>query len=124
MYAFQRVSSLDLFSQIYNHDTCDSSVHGYGKGMPPEAAQFYCANILLALAHMHARKVCFRNLKPENCLIDAEGYIKIVGFGFAKTIPYTFLESMQHKTYTLCGTPGMLCNVLDNIYVTSCYVML
>lgn len=39
-------------------------------------------------------------MKPENCLIDAQGYPKIVDFGFAKII--------EGKTFTLCGTPEYL----------------
>lgn len=46
--------------------------------------------------------VCCRDLKPENLLIDANGYLKITDFGFAKKLP------AGSKTYTLCGTPEYL----------------
>lgn len=57
---------------------------------------------------MHARKIAFRNLKPENCLIDKDGYLKIIGFSYAKKIPFILINDWQYKSYTLCGTPEYL----------------
>jgi len=69
-------------------------------GVSVENSIFYSACILTGLIHMHDRKICYRDLKPENVLIDAEGYCIIVDLGFAKIVP--------NKTYTLCGTPEYL----------------
>ena len=60
-------------------------------------AKFYAACMLEALAYMHQKKIIYRDLKPENVLIDKEGYVKLVDFGFAKKV--------KNRTYTLCGTP-------------------
>lgn len=49
-----------------------------------DVAQFYCAEICLALEHMHSKDILYRDLKPENVLLDAEGHIKLVDFGLAR----------------------------------------
>lgn len=58
---------------------------------------FYSAQITLTFEYLHASDYIYRDLKPENLLLDKQGYLKITDFGFAKKVPY--------KTYTLCGTP-------------------
>lgn len=68
--------------------------------VPVSDARFYSACVLDAFEHMHSRQIVYRDLKPENLLIDRDGYIKVVDFGFAKVI--------QNRTYTLCGTPEYL----------------
>ena len=69
-------------------------------GLPLADTQFYGACVLDGLAFLHEKSICYRDLKPENLLIDAEGYVKIVDFGFAKKI--------YGKSFTLCGTPEYL----------------
>ena len=69
-------------------------------------AMFYAANVLLALEHLHSRGLVYRDLKPENLLLDAQGYCKVADFGFAKKIG-------ADKTYTICGTPDYQVGNLD-----------
>ena len=64
-------------------------------------AAFYAACVTSAFEHMHDRSVAYRDLKPENLLIDGQGYLKLVDFGFAKVV-------LTNKTFTLCGTPEYL----------------
>jgi len=40
--------------------------------------------IILALSHIHSFEIIYRDIKPENLLIDSEGHIKMTDFGFAK----------------------------------------
>lgn len=71
-----------------------------GDGVSELSAKFYSTGVILALAHLHSKNIAHRDLKPENCLIDNQGYPKLVDFGFAKVI--------QSKSFTLCGTPEYL----------------
>lgn len=68
--------------------------------VPVDAARFYSACVLAGVAALHAQSILYRDLKPENMMIDVEGYIKIVDMGFAKFV--------KDRTYTLCGTPEYL----------------
>ena len=63
-------------------------------------AAFYCGCVASAFNYLHERDIVYRDLKPENCMFDADGYVKVVDFGFAKIV--------TEKTYTLCGTPDYL----------------
>ncbi|KAH8374341.1 hypothetical protein KR200_007470 [Drosophila serrata] len=63
------------------------------------AAQFIIGCVLQAFEYLHARGIIYRDLKPENLMLDERGYVKIVDFGFAKQI------GTSAKTWTFCGTP-------------------
>ena len=60
-------------------------------------ARFYVGSLTLALQHIHMLEYVYRDLKPENVLLDCHGYIKLCDFGFAK--------KLEDRTYTQCGTP-------------------
>ena len=50
-----------------------------------EVASFYMAEMVLALEHLHRNLgVIYRDLKPENCLLDAEGHLLLTDFGLSK----------------------------------------
>lgn len=49
-------------------------------------ARFYTACVLLGLEYLHSKRLVYRDIKPENILLDTQGYVKIVDFGFTKRV--------------------------------------
>jgi len=68
-----------------------------------EQAKFYAAQIVLAMECVHENNVIYRDLKPENVLIDGQGYIRITDFGLSKA----GIEGNK-GAMSVCGTPEYL----------------
>lgn len=96
--SFKDEYKLYMLLKLYQGGELQTVIHtSHRDGIPEWAAKFYAANILEGLNHMHHRNIIYRDLKPENVLLDSAGYCVIVDLGFAKVI--------NGKTYTFCGTP-------------------
>ncbi|KAJ1500685.1 hypothetical protein HMI56_003684 [Coelomomyces lativittatus] len=65
-----------------------------------DVTRFYSAEITSALEYLHEQHIIYRDLKPENLLLDEMGHIKLTDFGFSKVV--------HDRTWTLCGTPEYL----------------
>ena len=98
----------ELWSFVYDPKRSQVLPRNTLGGLLPEHVKFYVSNILFAFMHMHSRNIAYRDLKPENLLVNSKGYLKVIDFGFAKKIPFFHNGKLQNKTYTLCGTPEYL----------------
>lgn len=88
-FSLEYIPGGELFTYLRNIGKLDSG-----------QARFYAAQVGLMFEYLHSKNIVYRDLKPENLLIAADGYMKLTDFGFAK-----FLDG---RTYTLCGTPEYL----------------
>jgi len=96
--SFQNKSNLFMVMNLVQGGELFSVLHtATSDGVPESSAKFYAGCILEGLSYMHNRHMLYRDLKPENVLIDKDGYCVLIDLGFAKTV--------MDKTYTLCGTP-------------------
>jgi protein kinase A len=73
-------------------------------GLSDFEVTFYISEVIVALKLIHKENFIYRDLKPENVLINENGHIKLVDFGFAKRLN----EICKDKTYTIWGTPGYM----------------
>lgn len=48
--------------------------------------RFYASEIVLAIEYLHSKNIVYRDLKPENLLLDHHGHVVLTDFGFAKRI--------------------------------------
>ena len=74
-----------------------------------DCCRFWAAGTTEAICYLHSKGIAFRDLKPENLLIDQHGYLILIDLGFAKALPYKVTKKdgtvvTEHQTYTLCGT--------------------
>lgn len=63
---------------------------------------FYSSQLICALETLHSKYVVYRDLKPENLIVDHTGNLKLIDFGFSKILK----GNKDTRTYTNCGTLG------------------
>lgn len=68
-----------------------------------DEARIMAAEVCMALGHLHTLDVVYRDLKPENVLLDPEGHLCLTDFGLSKE-----LSPENQEAFTFCGTPEYL----------------
>jgi len=111
---FQDDDNLYMLTELCQGGELMSLIHNNAHGaLSEDWARFYAGNVFLALEHLHEQDWIYRDLKPENVMLDSDGYIKLIDMGFAKKLPFIEVNddgsSTTHtRAYTVCGTPAYL----------------
>jgi cGMP-dependent protein kinase len=63
--------------------------------------RFFFATFVLGLEAMHERDIIYRDVKPENAVIEPSGYLKLIDFGTARKLS----PSTGYRSFTIIGTP-------------------
>lgn len=96
-YSFQTESKLFFILDFLNGGDLYTHLMHYGK-FKENRARFYAAEMILAIDHLHKNGIVYRDLKPQNIIIDSEGHVKLTDFGLSKA------DFEQDQTNTICGT--------------------
>lgn len=100
-FAFQTEHKLYMVFDFFNGGELYHYLSEGGK-FGEERARFYAAEIACALDYLHKRGIVYRDLKPENLILDSNGHIRLTDFGLSK-------EGVEGDTITsICGTPEYL----------------
>ncbi|CAK4572782.1 unnamed protein product [Aphanomyces euteiches] len=108
-YAFQNEAKLYLLSNYYPGGNLLDQMR-LVRNFTEERARLYAAEVTLALGHLHANDIIYRDLKLENVLCDSEGHIALTDFGMSK-------ENVKatDRTSTFVGTYQMMApDILTN----------
>ena len=106
-YAFQTSTKLYMVLPMYNGGEL-FTILKRERRFSEERTRFYAAEIACGLGHLHKNGIIYRDLKPENLLLDTDGHIGLTDFGLSKRV------GPDEKSQTFCGTPEYLAPEIIN----------
>lgn len=99
-YAFQTDSHLYFATDFYDGGDVFSLLQSNRGRLSEHHAKRIIAEIVLALSWLHERNIVYRDLKPENVVLDGDGHVRLADFGLAKVLK----SEHDYLTQTICGT--------------------
>lgn len=91
-FSFQTQNELFLILQYCPGGDLSEYLH-VEKRFNEYKARIYCAEVLLALEELHKKDIIFRDLKPDNVVLDEDGHALLTDFGLSKEGIYDFKET-------------------------------
>ncbi|XP_073419650.1 rhodopsin kinase GRK1 [Dendrobates tinctorius] len=111
-YAFQTKNDVCLVMTLMNGGDLRFHIYNVDEenpGIDEPRACFYTAQIICGMEHLHQNRIIYRDLKPENVLLDNDGNVRISDLGLAVQ-----LKEKKSKTKGYAGTPGFMAPELLN----------
>jgi len=95
--AFQDPQNLYLMMEYVIGGEFFSHLRKAGR-FPNDTACFYAAEVANVFGYLHRLQILYRDLKPENLLLDAQGHVKVTDFGFAKKVRLGLWLALASRT--------------------------
>ena len=87
-YAYDNKTHLCLVMDLMNGGDLRFHIYQLGKrGIRMERIVHYMAQITTGILHLHSMDIVYRDMKPENVLLDAKGQCRLSDLGLAVELP-------------------------------------
>lgn len=97
---FETDKSVYMLTELITGGELHSAIRHIPGVLTKPQAQFYVGSLVIVLEALADRSILYRDLKPENVMLDQQGYLKVIDFGIAKK-----LDEGNSHTFTMIGTP-------------------
>lgn len=116
-YAFQSKTALCLVMSLMNGGDLKYHIYNVGeRGLERDRVMFYSAQIICGILHLHSIKIVYRDMKPENVLLDDNGHCRLSDLGLA-------VEVKDGKKITNKVSDYLLCRISDTVERFSLFLM-